>query len=254
MHMIGKLSKDWKADWPKHLSELVHTYNSTRSATTRYSPNYLMFGCQLCLPIDFYFPMIRGKEKHQHVDHYIAEFCEWLWEAFQEVQMQSTSEAERQKHYYDRKANAISLEPGDLVLAKAETYKGKSKVKDWWEEEPYEVEYQGAEDVPSYLVKNGRQDAHESFTETDFFSSLPQRGPPLYGCLDWVGKLCHYHPGGANSEREWDWESATKCELSAAGPTPFRWDSSRLGKQEALCIPLDVFWSLLVGSRVKSSM
>ena len=38
--------------------------------------------------------------------------------------MQSTSEAERQKQQYDRKANAFSLEPGDLVLAKADTYRG----------------------------------------------------------------------------------------------------------------------------------
>ena len=38
--------------------------------------------------------------------------------------MQSTSEAERQKQYYNRKANAISLEPGDLVLAKADAPTG----------------------------------------------------------------------------------------------------------------------------------
>ena len=63
-------------------------------------------------------------------DYYIAKLCEWLWEAFKEAQVQSTSEAERQKWYYDRKANAISLEPGDLVLAKANAYKGKRKVKD----------------------------------------------------------------------------------------------------------------------------
>ena len=28
MHMIGKLSKDWRTDWPRHLPELVHAYNS----------------------------------------------------------------------------------------------------------------------------------------------------------------------------------------------------------------------------------
>ena len=50
------------------------------------------------------------------------------------------SEAERQKQYYDRKANAISLEPGDLVLAKADAYSGSRKVKDWWEKEQYEME------------------------------------------------------------------------------------------------------------------
>ena len=44
MQMIGKLGKDWKADWPKHLPELVHAYNFTRLAMTGYSPHYLMFG------------------------------------------------------------------------------------------------------------------------------------------------------------------------------------------------------------------
>ena len=59
------------------------------------------------------------------------------------------SEEERQKQYYDR-----NLEPGDLVLAKADTYRGRRKVKDWWEEEPYKGEQQVAEGVPSYLIRN----------------------------------------------------------------------------------------------------
>ena len=68
--------------------------------------------------------------------------------------MQCTSEAEGQIWYYYRKANAVSLEPGDLALAKADAYRGRRKVKDWWEEEPYNVECQIAEGIPSYLVKN----------------------------------------------------------------------------------------------------
>ena len=56
-----------------------------------------MFGCQLHLSINFYFLMISGMKKHQCVGHYIAELCEWLWEAFKEAQVQSTSEAETQK-------------------------------------------------------------------------------------------------------------------------------------------------------------
>ena len=71
-----------------------------------------------------------GMEKHQRVNHYIAELHEGLQDAFKEAQVQSTSEAERQKQYYDGKANAVLHEPGDLVLAKADTYKGKGKVKD----------------------------------------------------------------------------------------------------------------------------
>ena len=89
-----------------------------------------MFGSQPHLPVNFYFAMLRGAEKHWHVDSYVGEFCALLWEAFKEVQTQSTSKAERQKQYYGRKANAISLEVGDLVLAKADAYRGKRTVKD----------------------------------------------------------------------------------------------------------------------------
>ena len=93
-------------------------------------------------------------EKHQGVNHYFADLCVGLHKAFKEAQAQSTSEAERQRQYYDCKANAISLEPGDLVLAKVNAYKGKRKVKDQLEEEPYKVECITAECVTSYLVKN----------------------------------------------------------------------------------------------------
>ena len=95
--MIGKLGWDWKADWLKHLPTLLHTYNSTRLAITGYRLHSLMFGCWLHLPIDFYFPMIRGMRKHQCVEHYVTKLWEWLQEAFKVAQVQSTSEAERQK-------------------------------------------------------------------------------------------------------------------------------------------------------------
>ena len=44
MRMIRKLGEDKNADCPGHLAEIVHTYNATQSAVTRYSPHYLMFG------------------------------------------------------------------------------------------------------------------------------------------------------------------------------------------------------------------
>ena len=43
MQMTGKLSKDQKEDWSKHLLELVHVYNSTRLAITESSQHYQMF-------------------------------------------------------------------------------------------------------------------------------------------------------------------------------------------------------------------
>ena len=46
---------------------------------------------------------------------------------FKEAQVQFTSEAERQKWHCHRNANAILLEPGDLVLAKADAYRVEEK-------------------------------------------------------------------------------------------------------------------------------
>ena len=168
--------------------KLIHAYNSMTLAIIDYSPHYLMFGCQPCLPIDFYSSTIRGTKKDQGCDHFTAKWYEWLQEASKEAQVQSTSEVERQKQYYDRKANAISLEPSNLVLAKADTYRGKRKVKDWLEEEPYEVECQVVEDVPSYLMKNQQMGCSWVLPWNSLSLITPKKGTPSVCLWGWSGK------------------------------------------------------------------
>ena len=73
-----------------------------------------------------------------------------LWEA----QAQSMAEACWQKRYYIRKIGIVNLKPGDLVLVKADVFKGKRKIKDRWEEDTWEVVHQIVTDVPSYRVTN----------------------------------------------------------------------------------------------------
>ena len=46
------------------------------------------------------------------------------------------------------------MKPGDLVLVKADAWKGKRKIKDRWDEETWEVSQQITADVPSYEVMN----------------------------------------------------------------------------------------------------
>ena len=57
-----------------------------------------------------------------------------------------------QKWYYDQKIGAVNLKPGDLVLVKADSFKGKRKIKDRWEEDTWEVVCKIATDIPSYKV------------------------------------------------------------------------------------------------------
>ena len=73
------------------------------------------------------------------VDTYVASVRDQLRSALREVQAQSTAEACRQKWYYDRKIGTVNLKPGDLVLVKADAWKGKRKIKDRWDEETWEV-------------------------------------------------------------------------------------------------------------------
>ena len=99
MHMIGKPEEDKKADWLSHLDEIAHTYNATRSAVTRYSPHYLMFGQWPRLQVDFVFPTVGSNEapmreaSTRNVDVYIASVRDRLRSILWEAQAQSTTEA-----------------------------------------------------------------------------------------------------------------------------------------------------------------
>ena len=177
MHITGKLGEDKKANWPSHLAEIVHAYNSTWSTVTGYSPHYLIFGWQPRFPVNFVFPTIGSNEAPtreattRSVDVYVAFVRDRLGSTLWEAQAQSTTEACWQKWYYDRKIGAVNLKPGNLVLVKVDAWKGKRKIKDRWEEKTWEVIQQILTDVPSYTKWRTNMDSHESSTETSFFSS-----------------------------------------------------------------------------------
>ena len=101
MHMIGKLGEDKKANWP--LAEIAHTYNAIRSAVTRYSPHYLMFGQWPRLPVDFVFPTVGSNKaptreaSAKNVDVYIASVRHRLGSTMWEAQAQSTADVCQQK-------------------------------------------------------------------------------------------------------------------------------------------------------------
>ena len=88
------------------------------------------------------------------MDTYVASVRDQLRSALREVQAQLTAEACRQKRYYDRKVGTVNWKPGNLVLVKADAWKGERKIKDRWDEEPWEVSWQIVADVPSYEVTN----------------------------------------------------------------------------------------------------
>ena len=119
-----------------------------------------MFGQRPRLQVEFVFSTIGSNGAPMRevsakcVDVYIASIWDRSRTTLQEVQAQSMAEPHRQKRYYHRKIGAVNLKPGNLVLVKADAFKGKRKIKDRWEEETWEVVCQIMTDVPHYEVMN----------------------------------------------------------------------------------------------------
>ena len=150
--MIGKLEEDKKACWSKHLLELLLAYNATCSTVTRYSPYYLLFGRRLRIPVDYLFPTLHDSPHQTRMEVSVVTMQKRLKEAFAVARCLTSEEVAKQCCYYDRKAGAVALQPGDIVMVRIDGFVGKQKVKDQWEDEGFIIKSQ-LEDWPVYRVK-----------------------------------------------------------------------------------------------------
>ena len=105
-------------------------YNTTRSAVTGYSPYYLLFGRRLRIPVDYLFTTLRDSPHQTKMEMSVAAMQKRLKEAFAVARCLTSEEAAKQCHYYDRKAGAVALQPGDVVMVRTDGFVGKWKVKD----------------------------------------------------------------------------------------------------------------------------
>ena len=158
IRMIGKLEEDRKACWSKHLPELLLVYNATCSAVTGYSPYYLLFSRRPRIPVDYLFPTLCDSPHQTKMEVSVVAMQKRLKEAFTVARCLTSEEVARQCHYYDRKAGAVVLQPGDVVMVHTNGFVGKRKVKDHWEDGGFIVESQ-LEDWPVYKVKCPTSDA-----------------------------------------------------------------------------------------------
>ena len=128
--MIGKLEEDKKACWSEHLPELLMAYNATCSTVTRYSPYYLLFGRRPRIPVDYLFPTLCNSPHQTKMEVSVVAMQRRLKEAFTVARHLTSEDAAKQCHYYDRKARAVVLQPGDVVMVHTNGFMGKRKVKD----------------------------------------------------------------------------------------------------------------------------
>ena len=131
---------------------MLAAYNGTRLAVTSYSPYFLLFGRKSRMPVDCLFPTLHDSPHQAKMEVSVVAMQKRLKEAFAVARHLNSQEAARQRHYYDRKAGAVALQPGDVVMVCTDGFVGKRKVKDQWEDRGFIVESQ-LEDWPVYKVR-----------------------------------------------------------------------------------------------------
>ena len=158
--MIGKLEQDKKAHWSEHLPEMLSAYNGMCPVVTGYSPYFLLFGRKTRMPVDYLFPTLCDLPHQTKMEVSVTAMQKRLKEAFAVARHLTSQEAAKQWHYYDRKAGAVALQPGDVVMVCTDGFVGKWKVKDQWEDGGFIVESQ-LEDWPMYKVRCPTADAKQ---------------------------------------------------------------------------------------------
>ena len=152
IRMIGKLEQDKKAHWSEYLPEVLSAYNGTCSVVTCYSPYFLLFGRKARMPVDYLFPTLHDSPHQTKMEVSVMAMQKRLKEAFAVARHLTSQVAAKQWHYYDRKAGAVALQLGDVVMVRTDGFVGKWKVKDRWEDGGFIVESQ-LEDWPVYKVR-----------------------------------------------------------------------------------------------------
>ena len=150
--MLGTLDADKKNDWPEYVLPLVHAYNCTRHSSTGYSPYFLMFGRTPRLPIDVSLGVTLDNGGTQPYTVYAENLRTRLQYAHDLAVQNARKKTESNKKRYDAHTSSGVLLPGDCVLVRNLSPRGKTKLQDRWEDIPYLVTGRVG-NLPVYVVQ-----------------------------------------------------------------------------------------------------
>lgn len=121
--------------WPDMLPHLTFVYNATPHCTTGVAPYTLMFGWEPLIPLD----QILGRTDSDWGQNFVQEQSQLLNRAGDLVRENVRKRACLNEASYNAKVNARPIAVGSQVLLRKCAFKGRHKIQDRYEREPYVV-------------------------------------------------------------------------------------------------------------------
>lgn len=113
--LLAILVNEQRSDWDDHIPFVLMAYRASQQQSTKCSPNLLMFGREVTLPIGMVVGPAPGETKRDCPSQYVEWLREGLERAFEFVRENVKSSASRQKKSYDRNCKRRNYEVGSLV-------------------------------------------------------------------------------------------------------------------------------------------
>lgn len=111
--MLANAVKEWPFEWEGYLRHLCMAYNMSVHPSTDYTPSYLIFGCQVRMPINIMFGTTPSHTQSQ--SEYATHFCQELESANHKVREHLGHRLARQKALHDKKVHGQPFQCRDLV-------------------------------------------------------------------------------------------------------------------------------------------
>ena len=108
------MTVDEQHQWDEHLPFISMAYRATPQATTGLTPNYMMYGRELFMPVDIECGLPSDEEKRDPVQ-FAVELRSKLSYAYEIARTNMKKNTERQFRYYNQKQHGDEFCVGDLV-------------------------------------------------------------------------------------------------------------------------------------------
>ena len=115
--MLAKCIDFQQRFWCEQTPIVMAAYRATRHEATGYTPNMLMFGRELSMPIDIVLGIPEGsEEKYNSANEYVSNLQNKFRTFYEKTRLALERCAERNKNYYDIRVKGNRYNTGDWVL------------------------------------------------------------------------------------------------------------------------------------------